>query len=186
MYPVQREIFGIWGRKDSVGQTRGSNPFINGHALLKDLRIFVFDFCLNIGGRDLKISKNTYGLILISNNCYKILEDDIPNGLKIKLKKIDFINSWTLFGVHDTAILVQSSGRLDNAVSVIGDWIEDLNERETPIDDFIPALLKDSGPLIKSERERIIEFYQGNNDKIFKVFEYRVDPLIPIYLDEKN
>ena len=131
----------------------------------------------------MRVGKDTYGLFLISDNCYGILRDpDHIEELKKKLKKekMEYINSWTLFGVHDTAILIRSEKRLDPAVDAVGEWLAECTEQEIPID--IDSRL-DMKPSIKCKCECISDLYEGARSKNFRIFEYRVDPLVPIYVD---
>ena len=145
-----------------------------------------------MGGKYIKISKDTYGLFLISNNCFSILESDIQGSFKERLKKIGFINFWTLFGVHDTAMLVRSPGRLDRAVDEIGDWIAGINDSNILIKSHIfakdarickiPDNIKN---LLNGEYKNLFDISIANDkshNKKFKIYEYRVDPLIPIYI----
>lgn len=136
----------------------------------------------------MKIRKETYGLVLISDNCYKILEDDIPRGLKNRLGKSSFINFWTLFGVHDTAILVRSPDRLDEAVNAIGGWIAELNGKQIPVNEHVHSIMQnDLDSSIKDKCKTIVNIYKNNKiEKRFKIFEYRVDPLIPIYINNEK
>jgi hypothetical protein len=111
-----------------------------------------------------------------------------------------YVNSWSLFGVHDTAILIESGGRLDDAVNKVGDRISKLNEENISIKEQIckrlfsfvqDDLSVDHAEKIKEnsqlrELEHIAKLYKkrDNDNKTFKVFEYRVDPLIPLYVAE--
>jgi len=141
-------------------------------------------------GEGLAIRKDTYGLILISNNCYSMLENDNLKNLKDSLEEenqeenVDFVNSWSLFGVHDTAILVRSSGRLDKAVNKIGGWVAGLNEGNISIKGHIYSGFDNS---IKDQCADLAKLYlKPDINKVFKIYEYRVDPLIPIYVDENS
>jgi len=93
--------------------------------------------------KDIRIKKETYGLILITSNvCEYFIEnnnetnkrliDDLIDALnleseknitcggKINDGKIEYINFWTVFGIHDLAILIKSNSKLDNAITSIG------------------------------------------------------------------
>ena len=83
---------------------------------------------------DIRIEKETYGLILITSNvCDYLIEEDDTTKKKIidelkdifdteyKYKKnIEYVNSWALLGIHDLAILVKSKSKLYDAITDIG------------------------------------------------------------------
>jgi len=133
----------------------------------------------------MEIGKQTYGLLLISDNWNRRLRDaGCINALKSKLEHPDidikYVNSWPLFGVHDTAVLVRSEGRLDPAVDTVGDWVQDCttkinNENVKPLPSDIAGHV--------SKYNYLSDIYKDVRRKKFKIFEYRIDPLIPIHID---
>ncbi|KAF5418729.1 MAG: hypothetical protein C5S49_01280 [Candidatus Methanogaster sp.] len=133
----------------------------------------------------MRIGKSTYGLFLISNNCCNMLQEGgYLRELEDELNEIDgmkYINSWTLFGIHDTAILVRSDSRLDDAVAVMCKLADTCNEEKKPIKDCVRVRLDD---VIVNKCNELNRFYENEIGKSFKVFEYWLDPLIPIYVDE--
>jgi len=135
----------------------------------------------------MKIGKNIYGLFLISNNCYSILHDEGYLGkLKSKLDKIEYINSWMLFGIHDTAILVRSDSRLDPAVNAVGEWVAEFDKEKISIKEHIGSRLNLESS-IKCKCKDVADLYGYKYpDKYFRIFEYWVDPLIPIYIDDEK
>jgi hypothetical protein len=141
----------------------------------------------------MKIGRDTYGLFLISNNCHNITDYanyiDEAHRLTPELDNeeegIEVMNSWTLVGVHDTAILVRANGQLDSAVNAMGKWVADCTSKSDKISfrgSILPKL--DLNPLTRCKCECVSNLFEGAHVKNFRVFEYRVDPLIPIYVDD--
>jgi hypothetical protein len=100
---------------------------------------------------------------------------------------IECMNSWKLFGVHDTAILVRANGQLDPAVNAMGEWVADCTSEKIPFRDAIISKLK-LNPLIRSKCKDVAKRFEGTHVehvKNFRIFEYSVYPLIPIYVDDK-
>ena len=132
----------------------------------------------------MKIGKQTYGLLLISDNWNGRLRDaDCIDILKEKLKdtSVDCVNSWTLFGVHDTAVLLRSEGRLDSAIDTMGGWVRDCTRKmDKEGVSSLPSNIKD----YINKYRRLSDIYKEVDYKKFKIFEYRLDPLIPIYIDD--
>ena len=136
-------------------------------------------------GHIMQIGQNTYGLFLISTNCGSMLQEGgYLSELEDELNKIDgmkYINSWSLFGIHDTAILVRSDARLDTAVAAMCKLVDTCNEEKKSIKDCVSARLDDG---ILDQCNEINRSYKNNIGKSFKLFEYWLDPLIPIYVNE--
>ena len=133
-------------------------------------------------GYTMHIGKSTYGLFLISNNCSSVLqEEEYLERFKSKLNQVEYINSWSLFGIHDTAILVRSDTRLDDAVDAMCKLADTCNEEKKSIEDYIRTRL-DAETLDKCNE--IKKFYKNEIGKSYKVFEYWLDPIIPIYINE--
>lgn len=135
---------------------------------------------------DMRIGKSTYGLFLISDNCHSMFRKcgylkKLRNKLDV-LHGIDYLNSWTLFGIHDTAILVRSDGRLDNAVSAVDNWVDDCNREKKSIEKYLSKQLKYK---LLSECRSICDSCECGPDNDFKIFKCWLDPLIPIYINEK-
>lgn len=136
----------------------------------------------------MKVGRDTYGLFLISNNCHNIMDHigearRLISELNNEKEGIEVINSWALVGVHDTAILVRADGQLDHAVNVVGKWVADCTSEKISFRDIILSKL-DLNPLTKCKCECISNLFEGAHVKNFRIFEYSVDPLIPIYIDD--
>lgn len=137
----------------------------------------------------MQIGKSTYGMFLISDNCHSMFrEGGYLEELRSKLDAgelhgIDYVNSWTLFGIHDTAILVRSDGRLDNAVGAVDDWVDECNSEEKSIEEYLSKRLKSE---LLSECKSICDSCECESDNNFKIFKCWLDPLIPIYIDEES
>ena len=104
-----------------------------------------------------------------------------------ELHGIDYINSWTLFGIHDTAILVRSDGRLDGAVGAVDNWVNACNSEKKPIEECLskqlnPELLGECKDICKSCNYKSDNSFKIDNN--FKIFKCWLDPLIPIYINE--
>jgi hypothetical protein len=76
---------------------------------------------------------------------------------------------------------VRSDSRLDDAVAVMCKLADTCNEEKKPIKDYVSARLDDA---TLDKCKEINKFYENEMGKSFKVFEYWLDPLIPIYVDK--
>lgn len=137
----------------------------------------------------MKVGSDTYGLFLISDNWHERLYtkehiDKLKEEFDNK-KGVKYVNSWELFGVHDTAILVQSKEKLDLAVEVLSKWITDctrkLNSEKGDLD-LLPSDIK----AYIDKCVHLSNICKEKDRKKFKIFEYRLDPLIPIYVNEEE
>ena len=108
-------------------------------------------------------------------------EGEYLERFKSKLNQVEYINSWSLFGIHDTAILVRSDARLDDAVDTMRKLADTCNGDKKSIEDYISKRL-DAVTLDKCKE--IKKIYENEIGKSFKIFEYWLDPLIPIYVDK--
>lgn len=148
---------------------------------------------------DLKIEKETYGLFLITSNvCDYLVEKDSTTdkrqidvlkdslnieimekrGCQDKIHKVIFehINSWTLLGIHDLAILVKSNSKLDQAITIVGESLNHLKEQTIKCPEFI----KDE----KTSKifQKLVNISQ--EDKKIKIFDFWCEPLIPLYIND--
>lgn len=146
---------------------------------------------------DIKIGSETYGLILISANVSDFLvekdratkksisDELIDNFLKedgaggVKKENIEYINSWPLLGIHDLAILVKSSSKLDNAIIDIGKSLNAIKNR------------KIKRPMWMDGNNKICEIYNRlidrhpEKDKTIEIFDFWCEPLIPLFISDK-
>lgn len=146
---------------------------------------------------DIKIRPETYGLILISANVSDFLvEKDSATKKSIndelmdnylqeygaggrKKENIKYINSWPLLGIHDLAILVESSSKLDNAIIDIGKSLNNIKDRKV------------KRPMWVDENDKICEIYNRlidqhpEKDKTIEIFDFWCEPLIPLFISDK-